>query len=133
MPSAEGPLAGKRGLVLEDEFLIALDLEELLQAAGAEIVAMSRTEKALDALRDQGPWDFAILDRHLGNTTSASVAAACADRNIPFVFLTGSRGSHGSQEALPAAPVVEKPYQPDALIKAVVQLLAGGRHGSAAR
>lgn len=133
MLSAEGPLAGKRGLVLEDEFLIALDLEELLQAAGAEILAVSRTEKALEALHDEGPWDFAILDRHLGDTTSASVASACADRNIPFVFLTGSRGARGSQEDLPAAPVIEKPYQPDALIKAVVQLLAGGRQGSAAR
>ena len=124
MANAEGPLAGKRGLVLEDEFLIALDLEELLQGAGAEILAVSRVEKALDALRD-GAWDFGILDRHLGNTTRASVAAAFVERNIPFVFLTGSRSGGGAAPTLPDAPVVEKPYQPDALIKAIRQLIEG--------
>ena len=125
MPNAEGPLAGKRGLVLEDEFLIAIDLEELLQTSGAEVLAVSRVEKALEALRDQGPWDFAILDRHLGNTTSAGVAAAFAEKKIPFVFLTGSRSGAGRVAAPPLAnaPVIEKPYQPDALIAAIVKLL----------
>ncbi|MBS0536363.1 MAG: response regulator [Proteobacteria bacterium] len=122
MPNAEGPLAGKRGLVLEDEFLIALDLEELLQGAGAEILAVSRIEKALEALHDKGPWDFAILDRHLGNTTSAGVAAAFAEKNIPFLYLTGSRSASRPAAPAPDAPVIEKPYQPDKLVSAVVQL-----------
>lgn len=124
MSNASGPLAGKRGLILEDEFLIALDLEELLQGAGAEVLAVSRIDKALEALRDKGPWDFGILDRHLGNTTSASVAAAFIERKIPFVFLTGSR-SGGAAQPLPNAPIIEKPYQPDALINTIWKLLGG--------
>ncbi|MCW5692264.1 MAG: hypothetical protein KIT48_07865 [Pseudolabrys sp.] len=125
MSGASGPLAGKRGLVLEDEFLIALDLEELLQGAGAEVLAVPGIDKALEALRDKGPWDFGILDRHLGNTTSASVAAAFAERKIPFVFLTGSRSGGASAQTLPDAPVIEKPYQPETLIKAIEKLLGG--------
>lgn len=123
MSIAGSPLAGKRGLILEDEFLIALDLEELLQGAGAEVLAVSGIDKALEALRDKGPWDFGILDRHLGNTTSASVAAAFVERKIPFVFLTGSRSGGGAARPLPDAPIVEKPYQPDALIKTIRKLL----------
>lgn len=122
MSNAGAPLAGKRGLVLEDEFLIALDLEELLQAAGAEVTAVARIDQALAALRDNGPWDFGILDQHLGSTTSASVAAAFVEQNIPFVFLTGSRQGEAGQ-ALSSAPTVEKPYQPDALINAIRRLL----------
>lgn len=122
---ADHPLAGKRGLVLEDEFLIALDLEELLQGAGAEIVSVSRIDQALDTLRDGGHFDFAVLDRHLGSTTSAGVGAACADRKIPFLYLTGSRGSGRSEQPGPGAPVVEKPYRPDVLIKAIRGLLDG--------
>jgi DNA-binding response OmpR family regulator len=126
VPNAEGPLAGKRGLVLEDEFLIAMDLEELLQAAGAEILAVSRIEKALEALNDKGPWHFAILDRHLGNTTSAGVAAAFAEKKIPYLFLTGSRSGGGKAAPVPDAPVIEKPYQPDKLLAAVCKLVDGG-------
>ena len=125
MPNAEGPLAGKRGLVLEDEFLIALDLEELLHGAGAEMLAVSRIEKALEALRDKGPWDFAILDRHLGNTTSAGVAEAFAEKRIPFLYLTGSRSGGAAAAPVPDAPVIEKPYQPDKLLAAVLQLFEG--------
>lgn len=125
MSNASGPLAGKRGLILEDEFLIALDLEELLQGAGAEVLAVSRIDKALEALRDKGPWDFGILDRHLGNTTSASVAAAFVERKIPFVFLTGSRSGSGSAPPVPVVPIIEKPYQPDALIRTIRKLLGG--------
>lgn len=123
MSNAEGPLAGKRGLVLDDEFLIALDLEELLRAAGAEVMSVTHTDKAVEALRDNGPWHFGALDRHLGDTTSASVASAFAERNIPFVFLTGSRSPRGSEEPKPAVPVIEKPYDPDALVEAIRELL----------
>ncbi|MBS0248272.1 MAG: response regulator [Proteobacteria bacterium] len=123
LSDAKSPLAGKRGLVLDDEFLIALDLEELLQGAGAEIVSVSSIDKAVRALREGGPWHFAILDRHLDGTTSTSVASACAGRNIPFVFLTGSRGPDRPGEPELAVPVIEKPYQPEALIETIRKLL----------
>ena len=104
----------------------ALDLEELLQAAGAEVVCVARIDQALAALRDGGRFDFALLDRHLGHTTSAEVGTACVEQKIPFLYLTGSRGNAGSAQPGPNAPVVEKPYRPEALIKAVAGLIGGG-------
>jgi two-component system, response regulator PdtaR len=118
--------AGTRALVLEDEFLIALDLQDILEEAGATVTCLSNVAEALAALDSGAKFDFALLDVHLGGAalTSFSVAAALTERKIPFIFLTGVRRDAPQMSAYPDAPMLEKPYQRAALLDVIRSLLA---------
>lgn len=120
-------LAGKRCLVVDDELLIALDIEQILLAAGAASVScLASAEEALASLRSGPRFDVAVLDVLLRSTTrdSFSVAAALQLQNTPFVFLTGMRGADFRPGEFPGVPVVEKPCQPAVLVEVVLRALA---------
>jgi len=120
-------LAGKSCLVLDDELLIALDIEQILLAAGATSVAcFASAEDALAALRGGARIDIAVLDvlLHGARQTALGVAAALQLQKTPFVFLTGVRGDDLGLDAFSAVPIVEKPYRPALLIDAVVRALS---------
>jgi CheY-like chemotaxis protein len=106
-------LAGKRCLVLDDEFLIALDIQQILELAGAEHVAsVASASEAIELLRREPKFDLAVLDVKLGGAEghSLDVAAMLAKAGTPFVFLTGMRVDNVHAKKFPQAPVVEKPY-----------------------
>jgi CheY-like chemotaxis protein len=125
------PLAGKRCLVLDDEFLIAMDIQQLLESAGATVVCASNAQNALAICASEPPFDVAVLDVKLSDgrasknhaATSAGVAAHLAKQAIPFVFLTGMAPRDIPALLFPDAPVVEKPYSSDALLDAVARAL----------
>ncbi len=125
--SSERPLAGKRGLVVDDEFLIALDLEALLQDSGADVVCEGSPEKAREALDAAGSFDFAIVDLHIGGgiDSGLSVATLLRERGIPFVFLSGM-SNNDPQVTRFNVPLVEKPYRPEVLVRTVARVLAAG-------
>jgi DNA-binding response OmpR family regulator len=125
LSKSEALLAGKRCMVLEDELLIALDLEDVLERAGAASVAcFSKATETLAAL-DAGTFDFALLDINLGGGAhnSFSVADALAERKIPFLFLTGMRHDAPQMSVYQSVPTLEKPYQQTALMDAIRSLL----------
>ena len=126
MAQSETMLAGKRCLVLDDELLIAVDIQQILEAAGASVVCVGSAEDALAALRSGPRFDIAVLDIVLGGAANNSlrVVAALAAQNTPFMFLTGMRGVDVHSAAFPKAVVVEKPYQPPLLIDAVMRAMA---------
>ena len=121
------PLTGRRCLVLDDEFLIALDIQQALEQAGAaEVVCCGNAAEALAAAR-AGRFDLAVLDLRLGHGggTSLPVAEALAAAGTPFVFLTGLRGDSAEARVFRDAPVVEKPYDARALLAAIGQATGG--------
>ena len=106
-------LTGKRCLVLDDEFLIALDIQQILELAGAKHVAsVASASEAIELLRREPKFDLAVLDVKLGGAEghSLDVAAMLAKAGTPFVFLTGMRVDNVHAKKFPQAPVVEKPY-----------------------
>lgn len=106
-------LAGKRCLVLDDEFLIALDIQQILELAGAKHVAsVASASEAIELLRREPKFDLAVLDVKVGGAEghSLGVAAMLAKAGTPFVFLTGMRVDNVHAKKFPQAPVVEKPY-----------------------
>lgn len=123
----DNPLAGLRILVMEDEFLIAMDVEELCRENGASDVKLMRTLDALTAVADEEPFDAAILDVMLGGRTTIDFARSLAQRGIPFVFATGYSGQDGLFEALPEVEIVEKPYAGDALLAAIGRAIVRAR------
>ena len=86
-------LQGRRVLIVEDEFLIAMDLAESLAEEGAQVVGpTSSVEAALQVLACEAAPDIALLDVSLDNHESAfAVADELQTRGIPFVFYTGYR------------------------------------------
>lgn len=126
MADTEVSLAGKRCLVLDDEFLIALDIQQILESAGAEVVCAGNGADALMAIRDTEKFDLAVLDLMLSGAmrTSLVVASVLIEQRTPFIFLTGMRAQDLKLTAqFPEAPVVEKPYQAPLLLQAVGRAL----------
>jgi CheY-like chemotaxis protein len=122
-----GPLiTGKRCLVLDDEFLIALDIQQILESAGAaSVMCFGTSSECLAALQGGEKFDLAILDFKLsdGARNSHSVAALLQRRGTPFVFVTGMAHQEVRSKEFPEAPLVEKPYQAPLLLDAVVRAL----------
>jgi DNA-binding response OmpR family regulator len=95
-------------LIVEDDALIALDLDAELRAAGYTVVGPAGSvARARQLLRDEAI-DAAVLDINLGDSTSYEVAAALQAANTPFVFLTGYNEAL-VQPQFAGAPVLVKP------------------------
>ena len=126
MRNSDSLLAGKRCLVLDDEFLIALDIQQILELAGAKHVAsVASASEAIELLRREPKFDLAVLDVKLGGAegNSLDVAAMLAKAGTPFVFLTGMRVDNVHAKNFPQAPVVEKPYDALTLLDAAQRAL----------
>lgn len=113
---------GKRVLVVEDEVIVAMQLEDLLTDLGCEIVGTAcRLDEALEMAESDGI-DLAVLDVNLNGRSVCPVARRLSDRGVPVVYATGY-GQAGCVD-LPAGPVLQKPYQPSDLISAMSRALA---------
>ena len=98
-----------RILIVEDEMLVAMNIEDMLLDLGHEVAGLaSRLEPAL-ALAAEGQFDIAMLDVNLAGQQSFPVAAILASRGIPFLFATGY-GAKGVAEEYRSYPVLQKPF-----------------------
>jgi CheY-like chemotaxis protein len=124
---AETRFEGRRILVVEDEYLIADDIRDLLTRDGAEVVGPVATADAAAALVESDDRiDAALLDVNLRGDTDFAFADMLFTRNVPFAFATGY-----DREIIPdrfqAAPRLEKPLNPRQIVSAIDALLAPGR------
>jgi light-regulated signal transduction histidine kinase (bacteriophytochrome)/CheY-like chemotaxis protein len=102
-------LSGLKVLVVEDQALIAMDVEATLRKLGAVDVKLApSTLGAALALRNFTP-DVAILDFNLGNETSEVLADEFVKNRIPFVFATGYADNVLIPERFRNVPLVRKP------------------------
>ena len=123
-----GPLQGTRILVIEDEFLIATVIEDILRQAGAEDVVIAvNMQEAREALAERA-LDIAMIDMQLdeGSNSGLSLGKLAMGRNIPFIFLTGYSGVV-LPEGFTVVPVLTKPYIPRTLIEALSDVLVQSR------
>jgi CheY-like chemotaxis protein len=126
LPKSDSLLNGKRCFVLDDEFLIALDIQQILERAGASHVAsVASATAAIEMLGREANFDLAVLDVKLGGVerNSLDVAVMLHAQGVPFVFLTGMRADEVHAKKFPNAPVIEKPYGATALPRAVQHAL----------
>jgi len=112
-------------LVVEDEPIIALDLQFLLEAAGARPVVLEHgIEGACRRLAGRDLPDVVILDLILGGGSSLPFAEELRRRGIPFLFLTGD--AIGIPPGYAEIRTIEKPFDADQLI-ATVRAVARSR------
>ena len=119
-------MTNARILVVEDEFFVAEEIADALEAAGFEVVGPCPTVAAALARIADGPsLDAAVLDASLRHASSLPVAEALAERGIPFAVVTGF-----SADQLPArmaaAPVLTKPLRCEDLVRLLQGLLSVG-------
>jgi CheY-like chemotaxis protein len=127
LPELDSLLRGKRCFVLDDEFLIALDIQQILERAGASYVAsVASAAEAIEVLGREPKFDLAVLDVKLGSVerNSFDVAVLLQTQGVPFVFLTGMRVDDVHTKNFPTVPIIEKPYDATALLRAVQHALA---------
>jgi DNA-binding response OmpR family regulator len=109
------PLAGRSILIVEDEPLIAIDIQIVFEAAGAK-TTLARTLRAALVAAEAADLSAAILDHALGDGNSAQLCERLKERDIPFLIYSGFKEFDGAH--------VEKPATPSVLIASVVGLLA---------
>jgi CheY-like chemotaxis protein len=117
------PLLGRSVLVVEDEPLIALELLDALQAAGASIVAATNVKEALELIAYVKICG-AIVDINLRGGDCSTVCATLTKRSIPFMFYTGYL-SAVPLSAWPNAPAISKPAAGKTMVDALVDLIPG--------
>lgn len=122
------PLKGMRILIMEDEALIAMDVEQLCRERGAHDVVIVRSLSQVDAgFMDDLSFHAAILDVMLGGDATTEIAHGLKKRNVPFIFATGYTDRENFFSAFPDIQVVGKPYLGEELID---KLAAAARSGS---
>jgi len=112
-------LAGRSVLVVEDEPLIALNIIQAFETAGAHVEA-ARTLAEAKFLVDRDGLSAAVLDFGLGDSEAHALCERLTTRNIPFVLHSGY--AHAG-EACHSGIVVPKPADPTALVDALVKAL----------
>ena len=120
-PSDEPRLKGKRIIIIEDEPLVAMDLESMLSDAGCEVVGSAGTLERAEVVVGEPDCDAALLDANLAGHPVDDLAAKLTQRNIPFAFVTGYGREalpHGFRDGL----ILKKPFSREELL-AVVELL----------
>jgi CheY-like chemotaxis protein len=79
-----------RILVVEDEFLIAMNLSDDLEAAGSVVLGpVPSVDKAIKKIESEPNIDAAVVDVNLGGVLAYAVADMLLARKIPFVFTSG--------------------------------------------
>jgi DNA-binding response OmpR family regulator len=108
-----------RILIVEDEYLVATEISDILTADGHTIVGQAASaDEVIGILSNGSICDLAILDANLAGSSVSPVATALERRSIPFVVVSG----YSQWELLlplRKAPFVPKPVRRATLLAAV--------------
>ena len=115
----ERQLVGRIILVIEDEPLIALDIQQAFEDAGATVVVARTLAAALVEAEDTSI-SAAIVDHALGDGDSSEICERLKERNVPFVTYSG----FALEGACAEAEHVNKPASPSVLVATVTGVLA---------
>ena len=110
-------------LLAEDEFLLAMQIEALLTAAGWSVIGPASTVSSAVEFAQSTACNGAVLDVNLRGERIDEAVHILAKRGIPFLFTTGYW-----RDLLPApfretAVIIAKPYNEHVLTQAVKDLL----------
>jgi DNA-binding response OmpR family regulator len=118
------PLSGVTVIVVEDDLLLAIDLEDTLVGMGAVVVDVCHTLDEGMARADADDFSVAVLDFSLGSDSVTPLARRLARRNVPFILHTGMSPSEPNLMEWRDFPIVGKPASPQTLVAAIKSVLA---------
>ena len=123
-------LEGLCVLVVEDEFLLALELEALLEQRGCRVLGPVATiDRALAVLDHHRP-AAAVLDVNLKGKRATPIAAVLQDRGVPFVLVTGYSDVQLNEPELKGQPRLEKPLNRQKLLRTLERAVQAREQGT---
>ncbi len=118
------PLYERRILVVEDEVLLAMDIQFALEDEGAEIVGPSHTVEDAKKLVATEFLDAAILDVNLNGVEVFPVAEKLHEAGVPFLFHTGHATRDQLKALYPNVAICHKPTMPSDLVRTLCAIFA---------
>ena len=125
LQSAQGTV-----LIVEDEFLILMDVSKRLREAGYGVIEASNTAEARTALHSWSRVDVAILDIRLPEPADGVGLVKWIRANRPEVDAIIATGYDADEELRSLAPVVAKPYRADELLDVIRKIMAKRRQAA---
>lgn len=120
-------LSDHRVLIVEDELLVAMELQALLDRSGWEVVGLAPSlDRALGLLGREDP-DVALLDVNLKGERVTPVVRQLKKRGIPFILITGYSRHQLSEPDLSDAPCVQKPVNHRELLRVMEAAVGDGQ------
>lgn len=120
---SDGETAGLSVFVVEDEALVALNLEDMLLELGCTVVGPAmRLDRAHRMVDDGLAADAAILDVNIAGEMVHDLARRLAEQGLPLVFATGY-GLAGLATEFQDFPVLQKPYTADDVAQGLVRAM----------
>jgi CheY-like chemotaxis protein len=115
-------------LIIEDEPIIAMDIEELVQRCGHRVVGVAASEaEAFEiATRQRPSLILADINLGLGGDGAAAVARIVQHHQVPVIFVTAYPERLLTGETVEPAFVITKPFEPVTLAIATYQAVTGG-------
>lgn len=118
-------LNGRNILVVEEEFLIALDIQRMLESHKAGQMLFARSPQ--EALEQQTHWPtlgLAIVELNIDAEQSLALAERLRDAGTPLILHTADSSVRNGHSKFPGVPVVVKPASEDRLHEAIHTALA---------
>ncbi|EKU75617.1 response regulator [Sphingobium yanoikuyae] len=114
-------------LVVDDEFLLAMMLTDMLEDEGYEVDTVSNGEAALAAVRKRRP-DVVVTDFMMPMMTglefAEAVRADAALANLPIILVSGAQGNIARERPELFQAVFDKPYRNSAILEAIANYVA---------
>jgi len=117
-----------RVLIIEDEPIIALDIQELVERCGHSVVGIAATEAEAVALAEAERPGLVLADINLGagGDGASAVARILQHLTAPVIFVTAYPERLLTGEAVEPAFVITKPFDPTTLAVATFQAVTRG-------
>ena len=113
--------ASRQALVLDDEYLIAVEIETILAGAGYEVLSAVTVAEAREFALSR-TLHVAVLDFRM-EMAAHELAHRLREGGVPVVFCTGALEDEVNA-VFPGAPIVSKPFDATTLLNAVARALA---------
>jgi DNA-binding NtrC family response regulator len=116
-------LSGHTVLVVEDDLFVGLELAQILEDMGGNVIGPFRTIDTAEKAVSIGGFDIAILDVNIAGKYSFGIAQALEAKRIPVLFVTAyAADDRLFPETARDIPRLPKPIQPMALLHALKRM-----------
>lgn len=121
-------LTGQTALIVEEEFLIALDIQRMLEALGVGQTLFARTPAEAEQLRARWPEvALAIVEVRTGDAPALALAESLMTAAIPTVLITADIDAQHGIVGMLTLPVVIKPIPEEHMATAIRRALSAQR------